>query len=171
MSKVKKSFKRSELGQIQSDLVKLKLVCGTAIAYSVLSFEKAINAELDDVEKHQQMPQTPESELYREELHDLYMASIYKDNDGKPLRNQQGQFQLQDPKKFQADTMALLEKYPAVKADIEAHEKEYQEYLDETITIEYDSLVKEQLSTELNATEISLLAIYWTALAPSNLVV
>lgn len=161
---IKETIKRAELDVLREDLPKLKQISGTKIAYAVASLREVFQAEMKIVGDHQQPKETPEILAYREEIQKKYQESLYKDEKGENLVDNNGNVRLKDPKAFEKEVMEILEKHPVAKEAIQKHEDEYNLFVEEEVELVYNELKVSDLPDTLNYEELTLLQKYWNAL-------
>ena len=117
------------------------------LAYAVAKATRVVAAEAKDVRFAQQMPDTPEVQEYEKRRKALAAEHSYKDGDGNPIMVQ-GRYQIQDQDGFDRKLTALREEMDEVWALLEAHQKEYDDLLQEDVELEilaipFDWLPKE----------------------------
>lgn len=159
--------KRKELGIVAQDVSQLKKIQGTAFAFSLQSLDSSLNTEMEQIQAKQVPVDTPEILSYREEVQKLYDDSLMKDEKGVPLRDQENKVRLKDHAAFNKGVMEILESHPVAKAQITKHENEYNAFLEEEISLQYEDVTREDLPNDLNFGELTLIQKYWSALIPN----
>lgn len=160
-------IKRRDLDAIRGDLGKLKSIRGTKVAFAVISINNEFNSNMALIKEKQVPNDTPEVLAYREEVQKFYDDSLIKDDKGKVLYDGNGKVRLKDQNAFNAGVMKILDEHPVAKGEIEAHEKAYNEFIEEDIKFTYDSLELDELPTDLDVEELVLLQKYWNNLLPT----
>jgi len=117
------------------------------LAYTVAKATRVVAAEAKDVRFAQQMPDTDEVQEYEKRRKALAAEHSYKDGDGNPIMVQ-GRYQIRDHDGFDRKLNALREEMDEAWALLEAHQKEYDELLQEEVELEilaipFDWLPKE----------------------------
>lgn len=158
---VTKKIKRAELDFLRNDLPKLKEVRGTVVALAVQSLNRTFESEMAVVRENQTPKETPSIIAYREEVGKAYDNALFKDGKGVPLKDPNGKTRLKDPDAFNAEILEILERHPEAKEQIQAHEKEYEAFVEEEIEITFDGLTKGDLPSDLNFFELELLQKYF----------
>ena len=149
-----KTYTRNELNTLNEKFNKLNSVSGSKIVYAASKSHAHVKRELkvvQDLINKARSVRIPGEEEYRKEWQEAYKAAAKKDEKGNPIVVGEGQsahYDIEDAVAFNEAAKAIDEKHkPVVDAGNEKN-VEIQEFMGESVTIEFHEIDDKALDDE-----------------------